>query len=94
MKHFVELLKKDFQVFCWPKYISIRAVAFIPENIASRELWNICYQNHQNGRPFSSISYNYIEMNCWPLFSTLNTLFFTNYFPQVQHYDILMEVLF
>ena len=73
---FGRTVKKDFQVFCWPKYISIWAVAFIPENMASRELWNICYQNDQNRRPFYSISYNDVEMNHWPLFPTLGTVIF------------------
>ena len=48
---------------------------------ASRELWNICYQNHQNRRPFYPISHNYIEMNHRPLFYTLDTVIFHPRFP-------------
>lgn len=61
---FCKTVGKDVQVFCWPIYISIWAVALVPENIVGREFWSICYQNHQREGLFYSMSYNYIEMHC------------------------------
>lgn len=92
---FCKTVGKDVQVFCWPKYISTWAVAFVPENIVSREFWSICYQNHQKRRPFL---FHVLQLHWNALliihFYHQHIYFHQQFSKSIAPYTVLMEVLF